>query len=380
MTNRKDGKGYEGTNVTNLLRNRQSGIYYARVRVNGKQKWRSLDTKLPTVAKLRLADVAKELRAEGILQAPENALAGPAETKMGSFITILRQRLADDSKLAPASKSRREIAIKALLKTWPELPTLDARRVTPKACKEWAAKALRIGTGFVAPNAKTVRTGMSPSAFNKCVEVLRALFEIAKENGAAYLNPAAEVDRAKVGPKRFDLPTVGQFHAIVATIADAGARQSKDCADMVRVLAFSGARLQEAAALRWSSVDQTHNRITIPGTKSGSSYRTIPIFPPLIALLVELKKRRGPEPGDAPILRVRECKGALTSACKAVGIKRLTHHDLRHLFATRCIETGVDIPTLSRWLGHSDGGALAMRVYGHLTQEHSQKEATKVSF
>jgi hypothetical protein len=30
------------------------------------------------------------------------------------------------------------------------------------------------------------------------------------------------------------------------------------------------------------------------------------------------------------------------------------------LFATRCIESGVDIPTVSRWLGHKDGGALAM--------------------
>jgi integrase len=35
------------------------------------------------------------------------------------------------------------------------------------------------------------------------------------------------------------------------------------------------------------------------------------------------------------------------------------------------IESGVDIPTVSRWLGHKDGGALAMRVYGHLRQEHS---------
>ena len=29
------------------------------------------------------------------------------------------------------------------------------------------------------------------------------------------------------------------------------------------------------------------------------------------------------------------------------GIARITHHDLRHMFATRCIESGVDIPTLS---------------------------------
>jgi integrase len=50
------------------------------------------------------------------------------------------------------------------------------------------------------------------------------------------------------------------------------------------------------------------------------------------------------------------------------------------LFATRCIEAGVDIPTVSRWLGHSDGGALAMRVYGHLRDTHSTEMAQKVHF
>lgn len=380
MAKRKSEKVYEGTNVTNLLRNRQSGIYYARVRVNGKQKWKSLETKLPTVAKLKLADFAKQVRAQGVVAATGTAADGLGETDVGAFIAIYRERLRNDPKLAPATKSRRDIAIKALLKTWPGVENLDARRVTPKACKEWAARALRLGTGFVAPNAKTVRKGMSPSAFNKCVEVLRAVFEIARESGAAYLNPAAEVDRAKLSAKRLELPTLDQFHAIVKSVSEAGARQSKDCADMVRILAYSGARLNEAAALRWSHVDTPNNRITIPGTKSGSSYRTIPIFPPLAALLAEMKGRRGPEPDSAAILGVNECKGALTTACKAVGTKRITHHDLRHLFATRCIESGVDIPTLSRWLGHSDGGALAMRVYGHLTQEHSQQQATKVQF
>jgi integrase len=70
----------------------------------------------------------------------------------------------------------------------------------------------------------------------------------------------------------------------------------------------------------------------------------------------------------------------MTRACKEVGMTRITHHDLRHLFATRCIETGVDIPTVSKWLGHKDGGALAMRVYGHLRQDHSLAMAKKVHF
>ena len=62
-------------------------------------------------------------------------------------------------------------------------------------------------------------------------------------------------------------------------------------------------------------------------------------------------------------------------ACEKVGAERITHHDLRHLFATRCIESGVDIPTVSRWLGHKDGGALAMKTYGHLRREHSIAQA-----
>jgi len=65
---------------------------------------------------------------------------------------------------------------------------------------------------------------------------------------------------------------------------------------------------------------------------------------------------------------------------QTVGLAPLSHHDLRHFLATRCIESGVDIPTVSRWLGHSDGGALAMWTYGHLRQKHSQAQATKVRF
>jgi integrase len=70
----------------------------------------------------------------------------------------------------------------------------------------------------------------------------------------------------------------------------------------------------------------------------------------------------------------------MNRAAKVVGMVRITHHDLRHLFATRCIESGVDVPTVSRWLGHKDGGALAMKVYGHLRDQHSVAMAQKVSF
>ena len=282
--------------------------------------------------------------------------------------------------LAAGSKLRREIAIKALLKTWPDLAGRDARRISTTDCQMWTMRALREGTGFVAPNAKTVRKGMSASAFNKCVDVLRAVFEIARKQGVVYKNPATEISKAPVRQKRLELPAAEQFRDIVKHISEAGARWSSDCADMVRFLAYSGARLREATALRWSHVNTAKNQIIIPGTKSRTSHRIVPVFPALGALLAEIRSRRGTEPADAPIIRIGGCRGALASACSAIGLKPINHHDLRHLFATRCIESGVDIPTVSRWLGHSDGGALAMRVYGHLRQEHSAAQAAKVQF
>jgi len=38
------------------------------------------------------------------------------------------------------------------------------------------------------------------------------------------------------------------------------------------------------------------------------------------------------------------------------------------------------MPTVSRWLGHLDGGALAMRTYGRMHNEHSQALAQKAKF
>jgi integrase len=92
---------------------------------------------------------------------------------------------------------------------------------------------------------------------------------------------------------------------------------------------------------------------------------------------------RSERPGellDDKVFRVAECQKSLDRAAKKVGADRITHHDLRHLFATRCIESGVDIPTVSRWLGHKDGGALAMKTYGHLRREHSIAQAQRVTF
>jgi integrase len=111
-----------------------------------------------------------------------------------------------------------------------------------------------------------------------------------------------------------------------------------------------------------------------------SEIRRVPIIAEMRELLERLRQERPDEPADARVMRVTQSELAMKAAEKKAGIAHLTHHDLRHLFATRCIESGVDIPTVSRWLGHKDGGALAMKVYGHLRNQHSASMAKLVNF
>ena len=149
-------------------------------------------------------------------------------------------------------------------------------------------------------------------------------------------------------------------------------------------LAYSGLRIQsEAVWVTGEDIDWTRKEIIVRGdpvtATKNSETRRVPILPDMENLLLRMKEQHGAF-DKKPVLQVGHCNQALARVCKEIGIAKLTHHDLRHLFSTRCIESGVDIPTVSRWLGHKDGGALAMKTYGHLRNEHSQAMAQKVKF
>ena len=42
--------------------------------------------------------------------------------------------------------------------------------------------------------------------------------------------------------------------------------------------------------------------------------------------------------------------------------------------------SGIDYMTIARWCGHADGGILIGKVYGHLTNDHAQRQARKLNF
>lgn len=378
------GKKWERTNVTNLLCNRESGNYYARVKVRGKQKWRSLDTDVATVAKQRLPAAIEELRAQ-VFTAAGQTLSAEDTTEnrfqVSRFIIFYTSGVENSRSLKPASRARALDSVKTLVRSWPELPGRDVRRISAADCERWAKEALESFERPAAPNAKTTRTGLSASTFNKCLDALRGIFEHAKQEGAIYRNPAADVAREKPEKKLLRLPSPAQFQAIIAAMEGSPSRWAQDAADLARLLTYTGARLREGTALCWHHVDLEKGIVTVPGTKSdGSKNRPVPLFRPLREFLESLRSVRGIEPPQAPIARIGTCGDTLKAACRKVGVEPLAHHDLRHLFATRCIESGVPAPTVAEWLGHSDGGALALKTYKHLLQEHSLAQGARVAF
>jgi integrase len=365
-TESKQESQWQKTPIANLVRNTASRVYYARPRIKGKLIWKSLKTDSLSVAKLRLGDFLKEEnhRAE-VVQA-----AARGKMTFGDAVTIYKERLAGAQHLKPGAKLYRENTIEALLKSWPDLSKADVRKISLNDCLQWAS-------GFAKSHC--------PSFFNNSVGTLRQILKIAIDSGARYGNPADQIKKVKVRQKILKLPEHGQFLALIASARNAGSGFSKHCGDLIEFFAYSGARKSEAARVYGCDCDFANGKITIKGDpETGTKnweIRNVPMIPDMRRLLERIRSEK--EERDwlsNRVIGVQECQKAIDSACKKLGIARFTHHDLRHLFATRCIESGVDVPTVSRWLGHKDGGALAMKTYGHLRDLHSTTMAQKVVF
>ena len=287
----------------------------------------------------------------------------------GEAAAIHLRNLDDNLNIKPRTRDYWKEVLAALLKSWPRLNETEIRKITQNDCKKWATAYAK---------------SASPTRYNNTLAVLRHVLNVAVETGVIYSNPAAVVKRAAVRGKQIALPTIDKFNALIDEMRAGHSRDSRNCADFALGLAVTGMRKSEANALEWRDIDFEAGEVVVRGdAETGTKnweLRRVPLIPDARALFERMRAERATEALEAKVFAVRESQKALDRACKKVGTDRITHHDLRHLFATRCIESGVDIPTVSRWLGHKDGGALAMKTYGHLRREHSIAQAQKVSF
>ena len=343
----------------NLVRYNPSRKYYARIRVRGKLIVRSLKTKSLAVAKTRKADLEK---AERTKAASQDAVVNGKMT-FGDALATFRKRLDGDVSLKQRSKEYREERIAALTKSWPSLEATDVRAITKNGCLDWAADYCK---------------NRSATNYNNTVGSLKLVLDIAVEAGAIYDNPARFIKRARVRVEEPVLPSEENFEKILTNI------KHKCCADLVRFLAFGGFRLREASKVTWADVDLLKGEIVVRGdelthTKNGE-IRRVPLIPAMRELLERLQKDNPDRKPTDSVMTAKECQGSLDAACEEVGIPRITHHDLRHLFVTKCLECNVNPKVIAQWAGHKDGGVLILTRYGHVRPDHSAEMALQVKF
>jgi integrase len=160
--------------------------------------------------------------------------------------------------------------------------------------------------------------------------------------------------------------------------------------DYVKLMAYCGARRNEALALRWQDVDFERGQVTIgaTGDTKNRSARTVDFNPKLRAHLEDMASRLAPDSQwvfpspqrgdkDIPAKTFRESLNLVRERAK---MQTFNFHDCRHHFVSMCVMSGIDFMTIAAWVGHKDGGVLIGKVYGHLANEHRKAMAERVSF
>lgn len=142
--------------------------------------------------------------------------------------------------------------------------------------------------------------------------------------------------------------------------------------------------------MRWEDVDLNRGTVRIGsgGVAKNHDARDVDFSPELKSLLIEMSESRppdttwlfpSPQRGEKDI-HAKRLRESLNLVRKKAGLPRFGFHDLRHFFASQCVMAGLDFMTISQWLGHSDGGILVGKVYGHLADTHKKAAAQKLTF
>jgi integrase len=119
----------------------------------------------------------------------------------------------------------------------------------------------------------------------------------------------------------------------------------------------TGLRRGELLSLQREQIDFIHSRIRIITAKTNSGERSIPmnlVVSVLLNYLAQKKKSNLAFPSNRKVGgRFLDLKKGFKKALQLAGIAPIRFHDLRHTFATRLVQAGVDIITVQHLLGHA---------------------------
>lgn len=164
---------------------------------------------------------------------------------------------------------------------------------------------------------------------------------------------------------------------------------------------YTGLRIGEVCGLKWEDIDLTKRILYVKRTiiriknnnpnlenktkliestpKSDMSIREIPIPDFLVELLKQFKLQDNfyVLSKSEKLYDPRQLESSYTKIIKKCGIRYSKFHTLRHTFATRCIESNIDIKTLSEILGHASVD-ITLKIYVHTSTELKRTSLQKL--
>ena len=234
-----------------------------------------------------------------------------------------------------------------------------------------------------------IRNGekLSATSANMMLSVLNLAFEYACDMEYIEENPCLRVRRTKAETKRIEAFTVEEQRAIESEIAKSDDRRLHG----VLLCLYTGLRIGELLGLTWDDVDFTKGVIKITKTvyrekdengmwqlcidtpKTKASDRVIPL-PEYITNML----RQDSESAQTPYIvenkkgermSIRSYQYLFEKLTERAGVRKLNFHALRHTFATRAIECGMDIKTVADIMGHKNA-SITLNRYAHCMLDH----------
>lgn len=167
---------------------------------------------------------------------------------------------------------------------------------------------------------------------------------------------------------------------------------------------YAGLRIGEVCGLRWKDIDfersviyvnctveriknndnkqsSAKTTLIVSNTKSETSTRVIPLSKTLKSILFQF---RGNEceyiihGKTSPYADPRTLQYAFKKQLDNCNLPDINYHALRHTFATRCVEAGVDVKSLSEMLGHANVN-ITLNTYVHSSLEQKQLQIEKLN-
>ena len=227
--------------------------------------------------------------------------------------------------------------------------------------------------------------GLSPKYIGDMVTMIKTAAKWAEIN-YNYANLVRNAELPKKKRKESAVFTQEEQRKIVST---AKAERTNAACGIVLTL-FTGMRIGEVCALKWSDIDfdmkvlhvtKTVQRIRVYGQerrtavkvtapKSESSVRDIPLPDFLINMLKEYRTADSDYilSGTEKFVEPRTLENRYKTLLKKANVPSVNFHTIRHTFATNALQHDFDVKTLSELLGHSNAN-ITMAVYVHSSME-----------